>query len=57
MGKKDDAAKAAEAMKDQQDAVRKTENQINRGSHVCGCGSSFGSSLLLDLHMLGCEDN
>jgi hypothetical protein len=54
--KDDDAAKkAAEAMKKQEKAVRKTENQINKGSHVCGCGKSFGSALLLDIHMMGCD--
>ena len=57
MGKDKDAGKKADdAMKKQQDAVKKTENQINRGSFACGCGASFGSQLLLDIHATGCDE-
>lgn len=52
---KDEADKAAEAMKRAQEAIRKTENQINKGSYSCGCGASFGSQLLLDIHATGCD--
>lgn len=54
--KDDDAAKKAdEAMRRQSEKLRKTENQINRGSYACGCGKSFGSQLLLDIHSIGCD--
>lgn len=58
MGSKDKDAdkKAAEAMRKEQEKVRKTENQINKGSFSCGCGASFGSQLLLNIHEIGCDD-
>ncbi len=52
---KNPADKADDAMRKQREAVAKTERQIRRGSHACGCGASFGSELLLTLHQAGCD--
>jgi hypothetical protein len=52
---KDPGKKADDAMKKQRDAVKKTENQINKGSFACTCGDSFGSQLLLNIHLMGCD--
>lgn len=42
-------------LKDQRQEVEKTERQINQGSFSCGCGESFGSALLLEIHETGCD--
>lgn len=42
-------------LKKQREEILRRENQINRGSHSCGCGQSFGTALLLEIHELGCD--
>lgn len=42
-------------LKNERKKVEKTERQIQRGSFTCGCGASFGSALLLEVHEVGCD--
>lgn len=42
-------------LKKEREKVEKTQRQIQKGSYVCGCGASFGSALLLEIHETGCD--
>lgn len=42
-------------LKNERTKVEKTERQINQGSFTCGCGASFGSAVLLEIHETGCN--
>lgn len=42
-------------LKKERERIERTERQIKGGSYACGCGESFGSALLLDIHGAGCD--